>query len=389
MGFFVCGRMGRFGDEIENRKIFMKYLTTLLLTLVLFPVFSGAQEPLVVKNLTVIKEKNRFAGWPANHGIWSWGNEIVVGFSFGFHDDEKDEGHPIKGPTSNLQARSLNGGETWAVEELSFLDADENEKGPADCSGGIDFTQPNFAFKFQPGSAIFYYSTDRCKTWVGPFSFPTFGREQVLARTDYIVNGKHDMFVFLTSPKENGKEGWPFCARTRDGGGTWEHIGWIGQQPPVDIYGYAIMPSTVKLKSGAFLSIIRRGGLFDGKARWWLEGFLSPNGGHSWYLLDQPYINNHGNPPHMIRLQDGRIALTYGWREKPYYGIRARISADEGVTWDEEFILRGDGDVWDLGYPRTVQRLDGMCVTIYYFKDNTSKERYIAATIWNPGMREN
>ena len=26
---------------------------------------------------------------------------------------------------------------------------------------------------------------------------------------------------------------------------------------------------------------------------------------------------------------------------------------------------------------------------IYYFKDNTSKERYIAATIWNPGMREN
>jgi len=367
----------------------MKDLTTLFLTLVLFPVFSGAQEPLVVKNLTVIKEKNRFAGWPANHGIWSWGNEIVVGFSFGFHDDEKDEGHPIKGPTSNLQARSLNGGETWAVEELSFLDADENEKGPADCSGGIDFTQPNFAFKFQPGSAIFYYSTDRCKTWIGPFTFPTFGREQVLARTDYMVNGKHDMFVFLTSPKENGKEGWPFCARTRDGGGTWEHIGWIGQQPPVDIYGYAIMPSTVKLKSGAFLSIIRRDGLFDGKARWWLEGFLSPNEGHSWYLLDQPYIDNHGNPPHMIRLQDGRIALTYGWREKPYYGIRARISADEGVTWDEEFILRGDGDVWDLGYPRTVQRLDGMCVTIYYFKDNTSKERYIAATIWNPGMREN
>ena len=120
--------------RFKIEKIFMKDLTTLFLTLVLFPVFSGAQEPLVVKNLTVIKEKNRVAGWPANHGIWSWGNEIVVGFSFGFHDDEKDEGHPIKGPTSNLQARSLNGGETWAVEELSFLDADENEKGPADCS---------------------------------------------------------------------------------------------------------------------------------------------------------------------------------------------------------------------------------------------------------------
>ena len=70
--------------RFKIEKIFIKDLTTLLLTLVLFPVFSGAQELLVVKNLTVIKEKNRFAGWPANHGIWSWGNEIVIGFSFGF-----------------------------------------------------------------------------------------------------------------------------------------------------------------------------------------------------------------------------------------------------------------------------------------------------------------
>ena len=33
------------------------------------------------------KEEGRFAGWPANHGIWSWGNEILVGFSAGYHRD--------------------------------------------------------------------------------------------------------------------------------------------------------------------------------------------------------------------------------------------------------------------------------------------------------------
>ena len=33
------------------------------------------------KNVLVYKEPGRFGGWPANHGIWSWGNEIVVGFS--------------------------------------------------------------------------------------------------------------------------------------------------------------------------------------------------------------------------------------------------------------------------------------------------------------------
>gem|GEM_PF-4111678 len=41
--------------------------------------------------------------------------------------------------------------------------------------------------------------------------------------------------------------------------------------------------------------------------------------------------------------------------------------------------------VWDLGYPRTVQRPDGKIVTMYYFNDASSKERYIAATIWRPG----
>jgi hypothetical protein len=209
----------------------------------------------------------------------------------------------------------------------------------------------------------------------------------VLARTDYIVNGKHDMFVFLTSTKENGSEGWPFCARTQDGGKTWEHVGWIGLQPPENSYGYAIMPSTVRLANGAFLSMIRRGGVFDGKKRWWLECFLSPDQGKSWYMLDEPYIDNAGNPASMITLQDGRIALTYGWRHAPY-GIRARISDDRGQTWNDEIILRHDGDSWDLGYPRTVQRPDGMCVTLYYFKDKTRKERYIAATIWNPGTRE-
>jgi hypothetical protein len=32
----------------------------------------------------VYKQPRRFAGWPANHGIWSWGNEIVVGFESGY-----------------------------------------------------------------------------------------------------------------------------------------------------------------------------------------------------------------------------------------------------------------------------------------------------------------
>jgi hypothetical protein len=345
-----------------------------------------AQWPDSVKNVVVFKETNKFAGWPANNGMWSWGNEMVVGFVVGQFDDDKKGGHPIKPPSTQRQARSLDGGETWAVEKPSFLDENEKEAEPTALTESINFIHPDFALKFRSQEASFYYSMDRCKTWKGPYTFPSFDRPGVLARTDYIVNGQHDMNVFLTSPKDNGSEGWPYCARTRDGGLTWELIGWIGKQPPINGYGYAIMPSTVRLKSGAFLSMIRHGGQFDGQKHWWLDAYLSPDEGKTWYLLDKPYIDNDGNPASMIRLTDGRIALTYGWRHAPY-GLRAMISDDEGQTWGQEIVLRHDGARWDLGYPRSAQRLDGKVVTVVYFNDESAKERYIAATIWNPTIK--
>ena len=40
------------------------------------------------KHVTVYFEKGMFGGWPANHGIWSWGNEILVGFGMGYNKDQ-------------------------------------------------------------------------------------------------------------------------------------------------------------------------------------------------------------------------------------------------------------------------------------------------------------
>ena len=91
-----------------------------------------------------------------------------------------------------------------------------------------------------------------------------------------------------------------------------------------------------------------------------------------------------GNPPSLIALRDGRLALTYGYRAAPF-GIRARLSRDEGRTWETERVLRDDARDWDLGYPRSVQRKDGKIVTVYYYNDPAQPERYIAATIWAPG----
>lgn len=91
----------------------------------------------------------------------------------------------------------------------------------------------------------------------------------------------------------------------------------------------------------------------------------------------------NGNPPSLIRLKDGRLCVTYGYREFPY-GIRARLSSDNGKTWGKEIHLRDDGRSWDFGYTRTLQRTDGKLVTIYYYATAEKPEQHIAATIWDP-----
>src|ERR1700691_2877216 len=48
---------------------------------------TAASEPPKIKHVTVYREQGRFAGWPANHGMWSWGDEILVGFSRGYDKD--------------------------------------------------------------------------------------------------------------------------------------------------------------------------------------------------------------------------------------------------------------------------------------------------------------
>jgi hypothetical protein len=342
---------------------------------------AGQDEAHVIQHVDVCNQPGRFAGWPANNGIWGWENEMVVGFTLGYHKDKS--GHTIDPdrPSSPRQARSLDGGLTWTVETPSYVTEDGTERPTTLFTGRVDFSHPDFAARLR--NDRFYYSLDRCHTWEGPFQLPTFGRPGLLARTDYLVEGEHQLTAFVAAEKESGGEGQPLCIRTTDGGATWKLVGWIGKQPP-EGYGYAIMPATVALDGGSYFSMIRRGAVFDGQKRWWLEAFVSPDDGRSWYLLDEPTIDNAGNPASLTRLEDDRIVLVYGWRQAPY-GVRARISSDDGQTWSPELVLRANGQSWDLGYPRTVARADGNLVTVYYFNDSSQAERYIAATIWSPG----
>ncbi len=342
----------------------------------------------VVQNVIVYKEAERFAGWPANNGMWTWGDdEIVLGFTLGWHKEK--EGHTIDPEKKSVRrfARSLDGGLTWSLDpEGNFQDPGQADAKPL--TKAMDFTHPDFALLFvmtssKTGFSRFFYSTDRCKTWNGPYVFPELGQIGIMARTDYVVDGRRKLMTFMTAGKKDDTEGVPFCARTTDGGLTWKFVSYITPEPPKG--GYSIMPATVRVGKDELVSIIRRRErLFTDKSAWWIDCWKSYDNGKSWELKHNPLAANEGNPATLTVLEDGRIVCVYGHRGAPY-GIRAKISLDNGDHWGDEIILRNDGALWDLGYPRTVLRPDGNLVTAYYFNDPAQKERYIAATIWNPG----
>lgn len=361
-----------------------------------------------MQQVTIYREVGRYAGWPANYGIWGWDNELVVGFTLGFmNPNESFHTRDKSKPFVSMQARSLDGGETWDVQETPCrtpgnrgLSADEHMNPgmgvgdalndvnpPTDCPGGINFTHPDFALMcaktgLRAGvSSFFYYSTDRCRVWEGPYKLPMYDQTGIAARTDYQISDANTCTLFLTANKQNGNEGRVFCARTTNGGKSFDFLSFVGPEPD----GFDIMPASVRLSDTRMLVAIRvqgEGNDFQ-RAKNWIDMYQTDDNGTAWTYFNRPVADTGkgGNPPTLTKLQDGRLCLTYGYRDAPYE-MRARLSDDDGQTWGDDIVLAGPAGNHDLGYPRTVQRADGKIVTVYYFNDSPKGERYLAATIW-------
>ena len=365
-----------------------------------------------MRQITVYRQPGRFAGWPANYGAWAWGDEMVVGFALGWHKTVA-RGHAIdKGrPVINMQARSLDGGHSWQLEDFTGrrisqrgLSADEHMAGHLRLSERLDarsleapaqrldFAAPDFAMMLartglaRGARSFFYASYDRCRSWQGPYRLPMFGQTGIAARTDYLPLGKHSALLFLTANKADGEEGKVICLRTDDGGQSFALLSEVGGEPG-GYRDFAIMPASLRLPSGRILCARR---CREGASRLsWIDVFASDDEGRSWAYLNRPVHfrqpGHSGNPPSLLSLDDGRLALIYGNRDAPYT-ICARLSGDHGESWSDEIVLRAGGVNGDMGYPRAVRRPDGALSVMYYFNDapGGDGERFIEATIWTP-----
>jgi hypothetical protein len=339
--------------------------------------------------------KDTEAGWPANGGFWMWGDEMAVAFECGWFKDRPDwmDGHARDKDKENedIVARSTDGGLTWTDKKYDVLSSDDNMQ-PS--PGGIDFAHPDFAFKCQ--GERFYYSYDRAKTWHGPFRLRVpglpGGDNDLESRTNYLVSGKYDCTMFLGVEPE-GAEDLAYCARTTNGGKTFDFVSWISPEPDMaQKYERWAVYSGVRLSQDHLIAALRRKiNKTQGAIQRlnWIDVFESWDDGKTWIFLskvaDTDIVNSehNGNPPSILRLKDGRLCVTYGFRAEPFV-MCAKLSSDNGETWGKPIILRCCARNWDFGYSRSLQRPDGKVVTVYYFATPHNRDQFIAATIWEP-----
>ncbi|MBM66589.1 MAG: hypothetical protein CMH55_10180 [Myxococcales bacterium] len=157
-----------------------------------------------------------------------------------------------------------------------------------------------------------------------------------------------------------------------DDGATWEFTTTIAS----DLSGKIEFtePSLVVDSKDRIWAFIRSFGIDDK-----VLTVCSEDGGATWSNYQVNPFQGHPQDP--LKLKDGRILLTYGYRHGPY-GIRARLLAPDlsDLTQAPEIIIRDDGIGPDLGYPWAVEREDGSVLVAYYFADE-SGNRHIAGSV--------
>jgi len=185
-------------------------------------------------------------------------------------------------------------------------------------------------------------SSDRGVTWSQPYRVPGYSPHGPVS----LLDGR---LFYATS---NGKKAEAHVSE--DDGLTWKAIS--------DMPVRAGELHAVQAADGAIVVQVRDKISESNKTVQNTAQILSTDGGKTW---SEKVKVADGFPSHLLRLRDGTLLMTYGWRQAPF-GIRGRISTDHARTWQKEFTLTTDGESADLGYPSTVELRDGSLLTVWY-----------------------
>ena len=162
---------------------------------------------------------------------------------------------------------------------------------------------------------------------------------------------------------------------SEDDGLTWRVISTIPARDGDDAKAYHELHA-VETNSGRLIVHIRN---HNTKNAGETLQTVSDDGGKTWTTPRS--IGVWGLPSHLLRLNDGRILMSYGHRRQPL-GNQARISRDDGTTWSEPIIIQGDATSSDLGYPSTAEITPGRLVTVWYEKIKENPKAVLRMAKW-------
>ncbi|MFA6568693.1 MAG: sialidase family protein [Victivallales bacterium] len=171
--------------------------------------------------------------------------------------------------------------------------------------------------------------------------------------------------LFVGNAKaSNSPNGTPYApmlvaVESCDDGCSWRRIGEIPQRHG-DPLGTYHEPHAVQASDGRIIVHIRNHSEQDGGCILQSE---SEDGGRTFSVPHNTGLI--GLPAHLLKMRDGRLLTTYGYRINPY-GNRAAISEDGGRTWGKPMVLDEKAGGRDLGYPSTAQLADGSFLSVWY-----------------------
>lgn len=367
----------------------------------------------------VYRKEDEFCAWPFTQGFWEAADgTLVANFIRTRADYSKVDSlnHNVVmrgGPTNLLTVRSRDRGRTWDSESPQVhpgnrLDEHDGtgesiaELGPLDFADRNTFVWSTSSAFGTPNSRPYVrISKDAGRNWSRSYRLPLDGLGAISANSSQMVRSDGTSLMFLTAISKDGWSRRPLVYASVPDRSTWHFLSFM--TPREDPYGAAdgdwetlassfaygghrwFYPRGTELPSGRILSPLRCQRSPQGVM--WTEMHASDDGGRTWGFISR--INDFGAPGSLVHMPDGRLVVVYGFRLPPF-GIRARVSEDEGRTWGPEIVLRDDGGSWDLGYPNAWLADNDRVGVIYYFNsrnDRVSADggvRHIARTFFTP-----
>lgn len=370
----------------------------------------------ILESRVICKQPGRYIGWPTI--AKGPDGELVVSFS-GDRDAHVD---PF-GKTFVM--RSDDGGETWGEPRLvNDTPLDDRDAGVCICDDGTVIVSW-FTSHYEPDRYMKMCPEGEEERWRGKIE--SVGQEEIRRWAgENVHNSRYELGCWIRRSPDGGSsweepvrvpptaphgpielsdgrlifvgietcqkrsecEGSILAAESSDKGKTWSVAARIEMYPEYegdaqDGVAYLCEPHVVEVEPGRLLAMARHEETprDEGRMRCLLWQFRSDDGGQTW--TDPEPTPILGKPPHLTKLRDGRVLVTYGYRYEPY-GQRACLSNDAGETWeyDEEIILRDDAPSGDLGYPASVQIEDGTILTVYYQQEKPGEKTSLMLTRW-------